>query len=74
MVLSTHIDDLKGGGEKHIVEHVLKGLEKAFGKLKTEKRKFEHCGIVHEQHADLSVSMSMDHYLKELKTVPITKE
>ncbi len=48
MILSTHIDDLKGGGEDAVVDSVLKGLESAFGKLTVKAGEFEHCGIMHK--------------------------
>ena len=31
-----HIDDLKGGGEDRIIDMIIKGLEAAFGKFKTQ--------------------------------------
>lgn len=70
MVVSTHVDDLKGGGEKRVVAVLLRCLEKAFGKLNVEKKSFEHCGVLHVQHDDFSVTMSQQHYVQQLKPLP----
>ena len=39
---------LKGGGVPHMVEFLITGLEKAFGKIKKQLGEFEHCGIMHK--------------------------
>ena len=74
MILSTHIDDLKGGGKQKWVDMIVTELEKAFGKIKKQLFEFEHCGIMHKQRPDKSVEMTMDHYLKDLRVIPLTKE
>ena len=48
MILSTHIDDLKGGGKQKWVDMIVTELEKAFGKIKKQLFEFEHCGIMHK--------------------------
>ena len=52
MILSTHVDDLKGGAERKLALKLLAHLEKYFGKLKVEWQKFLHTGVVHEKLAD----------------------
>ena len=49
VILSTHVDDLKGGGEEEYVNRLIKHLEGHFGKGKTDYKNFEHCGVVHAQ-------------------------
>ena len=36
LLVSTHVDDLKGAGEKWARDHLIEMLEEAFGKLKTQ--------------------------------------
>lgn len=48
LVLSTHVDDLKGAGEKSEVEKIRLLLTAEFGKLKEAFGTFTHCGIEHE--------------------------
>ena len=76
-ILSTHIDDLKGGGEDAFVKWLLEQLEALFGKLKTQHDEFEHCGIMHTQSASDAggeIVITQDHYVRELKPIPLTKE
>eukprot|EP00959_Pyramimonas_sp_CCMP1952_P202204 4228175-Pyramimonas_sp.AAC.1 len=35
---------------------------------------FEHCGIQHKQLDDGSITITQDHYIKELKPIPLTAE
>lgn len=53
MILSSHVDDLKGGGEPACRERVLKILEDAFGETKKQYGNFECIGIMHEQDPKL---------------------
>ena len=48
MVLSTHVDDLKGGAKRQFAEHLLQHLETCVGKCKSEWSKFTHTGVQHE--------------------------
>ena len=57
LVCSTHVDDFKICGEKKAVETLLKGLEEKVGKLKIQAREFEHCGIMHKQLEDSTVTI-----------------
>jgi hypothetical protein len=72
LLLSTHVDDLKGCGEEAEVTKVLALLTKHFGKLKTDRLKFEHCGVWHEQDlAAKAVYMHQAHYSAQLKLMEI---
>jgi hypothetical protein len=52
IVLSTHVDDLKGGARKEVAEALLKHLELRFGPCKNEWKSFMHTGVQHELTAD----------------------
>ena len=60
LIVSTHVDDLKGGGVKSEVERLITQLEKSFGKGKLHygKDTFEHCG------GDSHTKSSFQHYDK----------
>lgn len=47
--MSSHVDDLKGGGDDEIRDRVLQKWEREFGKLKIQYGEFECIGIMHEQ-------------------------
>jgi hypothetical protein len=49
LIMSSHVDDLKGGGEDAKREQVLSMIESEFGKMKRQYDKFECIGIMHEQ-------------------------
>lgn len=50
-------------------------LEQHFGKLKLHVGEFEHCGIIHKQDpVSFTVTLSQDHYCKQLKTIPLVKQ
>ena len=70
LIVSTHVDDLKGAGLKAEREQLLAALEKEFGKLKTSLNNFEHVGIMHEQDpVTKQVTTHQQHYLKQLKEI-----
>ena len=54
LILSTHVDDLKGGGVPGESTGLLAHLEKEFGKGKLHWNPFEHCGIDYQQSDDNS--------------------
>eukprot|EP00959_Pyramimonas_sp_CCMP1952_P109631 2293301-Pyramimonas_sp.AAC.1 len=66
MVCSTHVDDLKGASTDSIADAFRSALESEFGQLTRQKRRFEHCGVVHDQHEDGSAWCSQDHYAAQL--------
>ena len=70
LVLSTHVDDLKGGGTEEMTAKLFKHLEDAVGKGKLDWLRFEHCGMKHTQSEDLSeIICCMDHYVRQLKPI-----
>ena len=50
LIVSTHVDDLKGAGEETYRKKLLDGLTSRFSALKTNVGKFECIGVVHEQN------------------------
>ena len=64
MILSTHVDDKKGGGDKATTAFVRAGLEKAFGALTVQEHNFIHCGIQHEQN-EHGIKIHQQHYVKQ---------
>ena len=52
MIVSAHVDDLKGGASKKDAENFLAFLNKKFGTCKSEWNKFAHTGVEHERLAD----------------------
>ena len=68
MVLSTHVDDLKGCGESAEVERLRLHLTAEFGKLKEAYDTFVHCGIEHEtDHKAKTVRLHQNAYIKQIK-------
>ncbi len=52
IILSAHVDDLKGGARKEVALKLLKLLEDKFGPCKNEWKTFTHTGVCHDQKAD----------------------
>ena len=50
LIISTHVDDLKGAGEEKYRKLFLDALEARFGRLKIKQRVFECVGVMHEQN------------------------
>ena len=73
-ILSTHVDDLKGGGEEEEVRTLVEVLTAEFGKGKEQWCNFEHCGVMHEQdEKDFSIVTKMDHDVDQLKPIVSTE-
>ena len=49
LILSTHVDDLKGAGEEEYRIRLLKRFETEFSTLKVKHGSFECVGVMHEQ-------------------------
>ena len=64
-ILSTHVDDLKGGGMTEVVKHIKDCLERDFGPVKVQTAVFEHCGIMHEQ-SEKGILLHQNHYAAQL--------
>ena len=72
LIISTHVDDLKGAGTKKATERILEILTRAFGKLKVCRGSFEHTGVQHEQDPKTyEVSTTQDHYVKQLRPMAL---
>eukprot|EP00971_Amphidinium_carterae_P351893 6492325-Amphidinium_carterae.1 len=72
MIMSTHVDDLKGAGEEELAQHVCSKLSLVFGKLKIEQWHFEHCGITHTQDKETwAVTLCQAHYVEQLRVMKI---
>ena len=52
---------------------VVNALTKAVGKLKIERKSFEHCGIMHRILDDGSIAIHQNHYIAQLKAVELPK-
>ncbi|CAJ1416651.1 unnamed protein product [Effrenium voratum] len=70
LVLTAHVDDLKLCGEDKIVKIVIAKLEDRFESMKVEKGNFTHLGLKHETSADGMVTISQEHYIRELRLIP----
>ena len=69
LLLSTHVDDLKGCGRKAETDLVLKFLTKEFGELKMAWDNFEHCGIKYVTQDDGSIVLYRHHYAQQLSLI-----
>ncbi|CAK0801133.1 unnamed protein product, partial [Prorocentrum cordatum] len=68
MIMSSHVDDLKGGGEDYLREKVLSMIESEFGKLKRQYDFFECIGIMHEQDSvTKAIWTHQQHYVQQLR-------
>jgi hypothetical protein len=68
MIVSAHVDDLKGCGREDVVTFVLQKLTAEFGVLKTSWNTFEHCGLKYERDmASNTLSIHQNHYAAQLK-------
>ena len=74
LVLSCHVDDLKIAAEASAYSALKVALETSFGKL-TEKCAYksalEHCGIIHRQLEDFTISLDQKHYAEQLNPAQI---
>ena len=72
LVVSTHVDDLKGAGEDEQRKALILHLERCFGKLKVELGSFDHVGVSHVQNADTKeVHMHQHAYVAQLRPIPV---
>ena len=73
LIMSSHVDDLKGGGTTEARELVLTELKKMFdGELKVQLDSFECLGVMHEQcPKTLEIWTHQQHYVKQLKPINV---
>ena len=70
LVVSTHVDDLKGAGESDQHTALLSHLEQRFGRLTRDTHRFVHVGITHEQSpTTFEVTMHQHEYAKQLRQI-----
>ena len=75
MILSTHVDDMKGAGQPEYKKRLLSALTKKFGTLKLKDANFECVGVMHESTADGSeVWTHQQHYVGQIKAIPIGRQ
>jgi len=70
MLLSSHVDDLKGGAPKALALSFLKHLEDHIGKCKQEWENSTHVGIEHERVREGSWTHQTI-YTSQLKEIPV---
>ena len=68
MILSTHVDDLKGGATKVIADSLLRHLNETVGDCKAEWHKFTHLGVEHE-HSEKGHSQGQAAYILTLRPI-----
>ena len=72
LMLSTHVDDLKGCGERDVVLALWAHLERSFGTLMESFDNFENCGVMHEQDPrTFEVAIHQNHYARQLRPIPL---
>ena len=71
-VISAHVDDLKGTGIPSRTAEIIAGLEKAFGKMKTQEDSFIHCGLKHEK-TQSGYIVHQDAYAQQLRCIDTSK-
>ena len=67
--MSCHVDDLKVAAEPSAYAALKLALEKSFGALTGKcafKDSLEHCGIIHKQREDFSITTAQLHYAEQL--------
>ena len=73
LILSTHVDDLKGAGDKAYRDKLLDALQKKFGQLELKYGQFECIGVMHEQTDDYTeVWCHQQHYVPQIKDITIS--
>ena len=67
MILSSHVDDLKGAASEEARAKLIKALEYEFGKLKANVGNFECVGIMHQQDPTTKeIWTHQMHYIQQL--------
>jgi len=70
MILSTHVDDLKGAAKRSDAESLLQHLEKTVGNCIQDWKEFTRTGIEHKQDDD-GVYAHQTKYAEQLKPMPL---
>ena len=56
------------------MKEIADAFEKHVGEFKKKVGDFEHCGIMHKQLEDGPIVIHQNHYVNQLKPIPLTKE
>ncbi|CAK0884433.1 unnamed protein product [Prorocentrum cordatum] len=70
IMCGKHVDDLKVGGESHMVQKLRSSLEAVFGKLKFSLKTFTNVGIRHVQRDDGTVETDQTEHVNAIQTIP----
>jgi hypothetical protein len=70
-IISTHVDDLKGGGDTDTMNMIKDGITSAFGKLAEKVGSFIHCGVQHEQAANGDIFLDQNQYVQQLHAADV---
>jgi len=73
LILSTHVDDLKGGARREVAEKLLKFLNEKFGTCKAEWNQFTHTGVEHERRSDGIFCHQFKYAEEKLCRIPVSK-
>jgi len=68
LMISTHVDDLKGGGVKGEMDSLIALLETRFDSLKIQYKEFEHLGLDHKQ-LEACIEIHQNNYISQLRTM-----
>ena len=72
LIVSTHVDDLKGAGDDKYRYLRIKELENKFGKLKVKHRSFECIGVMHEQDPSTKdMPAHQQHYVPHIAAISV---
>jgi len=69
-IVSSHVDDAKGGAEPEVYAALKEKLESKYGKMKWEVGDFEHTGVKHEKIED-GYALHQEHYAKQLRPLSV---
>ena len=69
LILTAHVDDLKGAARREVAKSLLDHLEKAFGPCKADYNRFVHTGIEHEK-TERGVMCHQNGYIDNMKPLP----
>ena len=72
-MMAKHVDDIKMGALRKVMELIISEIERHFGKLKYHEGEFTNTGVRHKQLQDGSVRTDQDEYIKAIKPVSHSK-
>ena len=72
-VICLHVGDILGTGDD-LFESKMKELGKLVGFGSMKRQKFDHCWRQYEKHANGEITISMKHYIQNLRKADLTLE